>query len=128
MSILISLVLVGALFSGCTMLGEDYVAKVGTEKITKSEYNFFLKNAENNITNNGKGVHLNAKENTNEFYLNNFVNNPIQVEHYGVATWNKGSQGNYWNDYTGVDKNKDRIGNYPYTEFYLLEYTFKKCS
>ena len=68
----------------------------------------------NNITNNGKGVHLNARENTNEFYLNNFVNNTIQVEHYGVATWNKVSKGNYWDDYTGVDDNQDGIGDTPY--------------
>ena len=88
--------------------------------------------SENNITNNGKGVQLNARENTNEFYLNNFVNNTIQVEHYGVATWNKGNKGNYWDDYTGNDNNADGIGdtsyvidennqdNYPLMNFYII--------
>jgi parallel beta-helix repeat protein len=69
---------------------------------------------ENNIANNGKGVHLNSIEKSNEFYLNNFVNNTIQVEHYGVATWNKVSKGNYWDDYTGVDDNQDGKGDTPY--------------
>ena len=67
---------------------------------------------ENNITNNGKGVHLNAI--LNEFYRNNFVNNTIQVEPNGVAIWNVGSQGNYWSDYSGIDNNNDEIGDTPY--------------
>jgi len=70
--------------------------------------------AENNITNNGKGVYLNTLENTNMFYLNNFINNTVHVEHWGVATWNKGTTGNYWDDYTGVDNNGDGIGDTPY--------------
>lgn len=68
--------------------------------------------SENNITNNGKGVHLNAI--LNEFYRNNFVNNTIQVEPHGVAIWNVASQGNYWSDYSGIDNNNDGIGDTPY--------------
>ncbi|MFA5363724.1 MAG: NosD domain-containing protein [Candidatus Bathyarchaeia archaeon] len=70
--------------------------------------------SENNITNNGKGVRLGAKENSNLFYLNNFINNTVQVEPWGVATWNNTETGNYWNDYTGTDSNGDGIGDTPY--------------
>lgn len=48
-SIIIASVLALAMATGCTTFGEDYVAKVGAEKITKSEYNFFLKNSESKI-------------------------------------------------------------------------------
>jgi parallel beta-helix repeat protein len=73
--------------------------------------NFF---SENNITNNGKGVYLNAREPSNQFYLNNFVNNSVHVEHWGVAQWNNGSIGNYWDDYEGKDNNGDGKGDAPY--------------
>ena len=52
--------------------------------------------AENNITNNGKCVVLNVIENNNKFFLNNFKNNTIDVEHWGNATWDNGAEGNYF--------------------------------
>lgn len=48
-SLIIATVLVMAVISGCTLGGEDQVAKVGADKITKAEFSFFLKNAENRI-------------------------------------------------------------------------------
>ncbi|MEJ2242064.1 MAG: NosD domain-containing protein [Candidatus Bathyarchaeota archaeon] len=71
--------------------------------------------SENNITNNGKGVRLNAQENSNEFYLNNFKNNTLDIEQWGNATtWDNGTIGNYWDKYTGIDNNGDGIGDTPY--------------
>jgi foldase protein PrsA len=60
---LLALALTIVMASGCTMFAEDYVAKVGTEKITKSEYNFFLKDAEKRITDlfGGSAVDWNQK-------------------------------------------------------------------
>jgi foldase protein PrsA len=46
---LLSLALTIVMASGCTMFSEDYVAKVGPEKIAKSEYNFFLKDAQGRL-------------------------------------------------------------------------------
>lgn len=45
-SVIIATVLTIAMATGCTLFGEDYVAKVGSDKVTTSEYKFFLKNAE----------------------------------------------------------------------------------
>lgn len=50
-AVLLSLALTIVMASGCTMFAEDYVAKVGPEKITKSEYNFFLKDAQGRLEN-----------------------------------------------------------------------------
>lgn len=69
---------------------------------------------ENNITNNGQGVRFYTKENTNIFYLNNFENNTVQVNSKSIATWSKGSKGNFWSDYKGKDNNGDGIGDTPY--------------
>jgi len=71
--------------------------------------------SENNITNNGKGVRLNAHGNSNEFYLNNFKNNTLDIEQWGNATnWDNGTIGNYWDNYNGIDNNGDGIGDTPY--------------
>ena len=56
--IIIAAVLTIAMGTGCTMFSEDYVAKVGTEKITKAEYNFFQKYAENYVQQNIFGGNL----------------------------------------------------------------------
>ena len=31
-----------------------------------------------------------------------------------MATWNKGTKGNFWDNYTGIDNNGDGIGDTPY--------------
>ena len=114
----------GIWFQWTTSFTDDYYSNfnviIGNNISSNTEWGILLRTTvqntfvENNIANNGKGVQINSIEKTNEFYLNNFVNNTIQVEHWGVATWDKASQGNYWDDYTGVDNNKDGIGDTPY--------------
>ena len=39
---------------------------------------------------------LNVIENNDKFFLNNFKNNTIDVEHWGNATWDNGAEGNYF--------------------------------
>ncbi len=87
----------------------------------------------NDLTANGDGIHL-LDSSGNLLYHNNFLNNTRQVfdlawTHPGIQpsidTWDNGypSGGNYWSDYSGVDKksgiNQDRhgsdgIGDTPY--------------
>lgn len=80
----------------------------------------------NNITENDYGINLISSSN-NSIYHNNFVNNSIQASVNGSTNvWDGGypSGGNYWSDYTGIDKKKgpnqdqpgsDGIGDTPYT-------------
>jgi len=63
---------------------------------------------------------------SNEVYHNNFVGNGVEAYHdYRATIWSNGypSGGNYWSDYTGVDRNSgsnqdqpgaDGIGDTPY--------------
>jgi parallel beta-helix repeat protein len=89
----------------------------------KSEDNHIY---ENNITNNEKyGIRVWDSE-WNNIYHNNFINNPINgwcdrgEPNIFPNTWNTAYHGgNYWSDYTGVDKNKDGVGDTPY---YLKDY------
>ena len=70
----------------------------------------------NDITNNADGLFLQSSSN-NSIYHNNFVNNTKQVYIHtsGYANfWDNGTEGNYWSDYTGIDRNGDGIGNTPY--------------
>ncbi len=54
----------------------------------------------------------------NEVWLNRFVNNAgvnaVDDSGTGDTSWDKGSFGNYWDDYGGVDANDDGIGDTPY--------------
>jgi len=70
----------------------------------------------NNITNNNVGISLWQPKN-NTFYHNNVLDNTNQVQQltYDFANfWDNSVEGNYWSDYTGVDLNKDGIGDSPY--------------
>jgi len=95
----------------------------------------------NNMENNWDGVHLSGSSNNvivgntikannpcgvyfyqssnNTFFHNNFIDNRRQVG-FDVPgpgypnIWDNGSEGNYWDDYTGVDANGDGIGDTPY--------------
>jgi parallel beta-helix repeat protein len=100
----------------------------------------YLKDAQNciikgnNITNNEIGICLSRSENntlsTNRIYSNakygikllssqdniiheNYFNNTNNALNDEFDSWNYTS-GNYWNDYTGKDKNNDGIGDTPY--------------
>ena len=95
----------------------------------------------NIVTNNGDGIHLdyssnynnilenNIKDNVNRgiyidsssdnlLYHNNIVNNTNQVyvAAHGLPnnSWDNDMEGNYWNNYTGIDSDRDGIGDTPY--------------
>jgi parallel beta-helix repeat protein len=77
----------------------------------------------NNITycnfyENNKGVYMGMSyynSRNNLLHHNNFANNPsCNASDACSNTWDNGSEGNYWGDYTGVDANGDGIGDTPY--------------
>ncbi len=56
---------------------------------------------------------INSTIHHNNFYIHN--EDRHQVTNVGIATtWDDGSEGNYWSDYTGKDNDKDGIGDVPY--------------
>ena len=50
----------------------------------------------------------------NTFHHNDFVNATIDMVNDSVVFWNNGSEGNYWDNYAGLDDNDDGIGDMPY--------------
>lgn len=70
----------------------------------------------NNITNNNIGIWLYTSSDIIEFYNNNIINNTIQVNTFpdNGNSWDNGVQGNYWDDYIGVDNDGEGIGDTPY--------------
>ncbi len=90
----------------------------------KGSYNIFHDNLISNFTQfpNGYGVAIGGNEliaENNIFYHNIFINNEChvaanwEIEGKGNA-WDNGREGNYWDDYTGKDINRDGIGDVPY--------------
>ena len=68
----------------------------------------------NNITNNDVGIVI-SQSSGSRIYHNNFDNNDIDfLAELGVNSLDNGSEGNYWNNYTGSDSNGDGIGDMPY--------------
>ena len=82
----------------------------------------------NNCSNNWDGICL-YYSNNNLIYLNSFINNTNNVySSESTNTWNSPGKitytygrrtytsclGNYWDDYTGTDRNRDGIGDTPY--------------
>jgi parallel beta-helix repeat protein len=71
----------------------------------------------NTAKNNIVGIYLDTS-NHSVIYHNNFINNTGQafLENSTGNIWDDGypSGGNYWSDYTGVDADKDGIGDTPY--------------
>jgi len=68
-----------------------------------------------NIYNNEKGVYIEQSSNNNIVYHNNFFKNDVDASDKCNNTWYNGIQGNYWDDYRGVDADGDGIGDTPYT-------------
>ncbi|MCD6572898.1 MAG: right-handed parallel beta-helix repeat-containing protein, partial [Thermoplasmata archaeon] len=68
----------------------------------------------NTIENNFYGMYVDAPS-SSLAYLNDFINNFIQVCDYESNAFDNGSIGNYWSDYNGSDANHDGIGDTPYS-------------
>jgi len=68
----------------------------------------------NEFFDNSIGVDLDESSGDNVFALNYFIENNIHVREKSVNYWYEGMNGNYWDDYKEVDRNKDGIGDTPY--------------
>jgi len=69
----------------------------------------------NTISNNYYGIYL-YRSSGGRVFLNSFIGNNRQVDSIeSKNSWDDGSRGNYWSDYTGEDRNNDGIGDKPYT-------------
>lgn len=91
--------------------------------ITYSNYGLYFHTSSSNnvfgniLANNNDGVSL-WYSSGNNFYHNNFIDNAKQVflNHSEANVWDAGypSGGNYWSNYTGMDTDKDGIGDTPH--------------
>ena len=89
---------------------------VGIDISDVSPYNLVVGNI---ISNNKVGIQIKFTNNS-IFYHNNFINNlnnhPQDAEaFFNFNFWNDSfGEGNYWSNYTGVDANRDGIGDTPH--------------
>jgi len=51
----------------------------------------------------------------NIIYLNHFLRNNMNAREQGSNQWDDGTKGNYWDTYKYVDRNRDGIGDLPFT-------------
>ena len=81
--------------------------------VINSSYNAVFHNM---ISNNSRGIYLQGS-NSNSIYENNLVNNLDQAGAEDIITnsWDDGTHGNYWSNYTGIDSNSDGIGDTAFT-------------
>jgi nitrous oxidase accessory protein NosD len=91
----------------------------------------------NNFQENNEGILVNTNQDFffgNSFYGNNFDHNTVNVVIPYIRdylpdsnSWDNGSVGNYWSDYTGTDSKDNGVGDTPYllqTTYY--DYTAEK--
>lgn len=70
---------------------------------------------ENIFSGNDCGLYISWNSDNNVFHHNNFVdNNRNLYSEQTINMWSVNGEGNYWDDYSGKDLNKDGIGDFPY--------------
>jgi nitrous oxidase accessory protein len=70
----------------------------------------------NLIVNNTEGFHIHYC-NGSTFYHNILINNTVNLNkdvYTNVNVWDNGFEGNYWDNYTGIDADQDGIGDTPH--------------
>jgi len=71
---------------------------------------------ENLIENNDLyGFSISSGSDNNSIFKNCFIGNKLHATDNGIGNhWDNGFEGNYWDNYTGLDNNDDGIGDIPY--------------
>lgn len=88
--------------------------------VRDGEVGILIDNASNNIItnnsfiNNSKGVSILSGSFNNRIYSNNFVENMQHAYDVSTNEWYVGSEGNYWDDYIGIDLDNNGIGDSSY--------------
>lgn len=78
-----------------------------------NEFNLIIDNL---ISENNVGVYIGSNSDNNSLYENYFVENLKHAIDDGTDNkWNTSTIGNYWDNHTGPDNNKDGIVDTPYT-------------
>jgi nitrous oxidase accessory protein len=97
------------LLKGNTALRNDWAIQ-----LYNSTSNTIIQNL---ISLNVYGIYLASGSGQNTFYHNNIIDNvdQVYVDLFISNTWDNGTHGNYWSDYTGTDENGDGIGDTAYT-------------
>lgn len=109
----------GVLLDGPGCIFNNIIDNILINNTVGIDLYFFAKNniiAGNEIRNSSDtGLEIWNSVNYNEIYLNCFLDNNLHARDGGTNnTWDKGSKGNYWDNYTGPDANQDGIGDIPY--------------
>jgi parallel beta-helix repeat protein len=75
--------------------------------------NSLIKNC--TVYNTSNGIYICYSSDNNKIYYNNLINNTENGYDECTNQWDDGDwMGNYWSNYTGVDRNNDGIGDTPY--------------
>jgi len=106
------------------LLNQSHNTTISNNTITKHDFScIYLKDSSNNtivnnsIRDNEKGIMFHRNSTNNILYFNNFINNTFyHVQSNASNTFYNPvtGTGNYWDDYSGTDKNNDAIGDSPY--------------
>jgi len=67
-----------------------------------------------NIYSNRQGIKIWQNSKNNSVYINNIFKNDNNAIDENTNNWDNGKQGNYWDNYIGIDQNNDNIGDSAY--------------
>ena len=115
---------VGIILAGC-IYNKIYNNTISKNPADPFETNYGIKICDhsycneiysNKITNNSYGIYVDEYSLNNHLYYNNFIDNIQNAHDEENNLWYLiiEKEGNYWDDYTGVDADGDGIGDIPY--------------
>jgi parallel beta-helix repeat protein len=117
---------------GIRLQYSDY-NNIENNSVKDNDYGVYIQHSQKNLVsinnisyNNMFGCYLCCDSRDNIIYLNNFIFNDGNAYDVLGNFWNKDGLGNYWDDYSGFDKNSDFIGDIGYnisfasSDFYPL--------
>jgi len=89
-------------------------------KISNNSRGFYLGYSDGNVVSNSmvlnceEGIRMFTSKN-NVIFHNNLINNTVPaISVDSLNFWDNGLEGNFWNNYEGIDENQDGIGDTPF--------------